>query len=57
MRYDYHNVPVTVFRVWDAWTKETLMESRDFDEASEAQQEWQNKRTHNEIELLAVIYT
>lgn len=57
MRYDYHNIPVTTFRIYDAWTKETLAESRDFDTACEEQEQWQAKRPDNEIELLAVICT
>lgn len=48
-------LPVQRYRVYDAWEKETLLETRDFAEAEAALAEWRQKRSHNEIEMLALL--
>jgi len=48
-------LPVRLYRVYDAWEKETLLETREFEEATAALGEWRQKRSHNEIELLALV--
>jgi hypothetical protein len=53
--YSMVTIPISTYRVYDACTKETLLETRDFNEADEAKMKFERERINNEIELLAVI--
>jgi hypothetical protein len=48
-------LPVIGYRIYDAWTKETLFESTDYQEAEREFYEWQTKHPENQIDFLAVI--
>ena len=48
-------LPVRHYQVVDAWNKEILLETRNYELAESELTEWEDKRPDNEIVLVAIL--